>query len=233
MVGAAEFAMRPFCAAAGARATGCSGPGSDDTVNETRGGPMSAAIVVHGFETSNNRKVRIALGYKGIEYEFRTIDPGERDEIVRISGQYLTPVMTHGHRVLFDSAAILRYLDANFPDTPKLFGRDRDEQWEIEDLELFARTELAGPMMEVVHRKVSGGTVDDAMQARCAAAFSKAVAELAARLDGREWLVGDRMSAADITAAAVVARIRQSGALPLPPAAESLFPWIERVTAFE
>ncbi len=193
---------------------------------------MSAEVVVHGFETSNNMKVRIALGYKGIPYEFRTIDRSERGEIVRISGQHLTPVLTHGDCVLFDSAAILRYLDANFPDTPKLFGRDRDEQWEVEDLELFARTELAGPMMEVVHHKVSGGTVDDAMQQRCAAVFGEAVSELAARIDGREWLVGEVMSAADITAAAVVFRVRDVGIFPLPPAAEALFGWVERVTRF-
>ena len=52
-------------------------------------------VVIYGFETSNNFKVRIALGFKGIDYRFETIDPSDRAEIVRISGQPFTPVVVH------------------------------------------------------------------------------------------------------------------------------------------
>ena len=121
---------------------------------------MTDPVVVYGFETSNNMKVRIALGYKGIPYRFQSIDPGDRDEIVRLSGQYLTPVLIHGDRVVSDSGAILRYLDHAFADTPRLYGDSRTEQWAIEDEELFARAILAGPIMAIVHHKVDGGTVD-------------------------------------------------------------------------
>ena len=194
---------------------------------------MPAEVVVYGFETSNNMKVRIALGYKDIPYEFRTIDPAERTEIVHLSGQHLTPLLVHGDRVLFDSAAILRYLDANFLRTARLFGTSRDEQWAIEDQELFARTALAGPMMEVVHHRVAGGTADAAMQARCAAAFRDAAIRLAETLGRRQWLVGERMSAADITAAPVLTRVRQTGLFELPEQASSLGPWVERVMAYD
>jgi glutathione S-transferase len=37
---------------------------------------MKPEVVIHGFETSNNMKVRVALGYKDIPYEFRAIRPG-------------------------------------------------------------------------------------------------------------------------------------------------------------
>ena len=57
---------------------------------------MTPEIVVHGFETSNNMKVRVALGFKNIAYDFKWIDPADRGEIVRLSGQHLTPVMLHG-----------------------------------------------------------------------------------------------------------------------------------------
>lgn len=194
---------------------------------------MPAKIDVYGFDTSNNMKVRVALGYKGIDYAFHAIDPADRGEIVRLSGQHLTPVMVDGETVLFDSAAILRYLDANFRDTPLLFGASHREQWEIEDHELFARAILAGPMMEVVHHRVSGGTVDDAMQARCAAAFEEAARKLIAALDGREWLVGDRMTAADVTAGAVLFRVRKSGVFDPPAGVEAIDPWIDRVMAYD
>ena len=82
---------------------------------------MSDQIVVHGFETSNNFKVRVALGFKGIDYRFETIDPADRAGLVELSGQPFSPVMTHGDLVIFDSGAIMRYLEANFQDTPPLF----------------------------------------------------------------------------------------------------------------
>ncbi len=107
---------------------------------------MTSELVVHGFETSNNMKVRVALGFKDIPYEFHSIDPADRGEILKLSGQHLTPVMVHDGHVLFDSAAILRYLESNFRDRPPLFGSSHKEQWAIEDEELFARTTLAQPM---------------------------------------------------------------------------------------
>ncbi len=194
---------------------------------------MTPEVVVHGFETSNNIKVRVALGFKDIPYDFKPIDPADRSEIVRLSGQHLTPVMVHGDRVLFDSAAILRYLEANFRDRPPLFGTTHDEQWAIEDMELFARTTLAGPMMEIVHHRVSGRTVDDAMRARCAGAFAEAAETLIDRLAGREWLVRDRMSAADVTAAAVMYRIGQSKLFDPPAGADTIRGWVDRVMAFD
>lgn len=194
---------------------------------------MASELTIHGFETSNNMKVRVALGFKQISYEFRAIDPADRTEILRLSGQHLTPVLVHGDRVLFDSAAILHYLEANFRDRPPLFGTSRDEQWAIEDLELFARTTLAAPMMELVHHRVSGGTVDDEMQARCAGAFAEAAATLMIALAGNQWLVGGRMSAADVTAAAVMYRIRRAKLFDPPAGIESIAGWVDRVMAFD
>lgn len=194
---------------------------------------MSTEVVVHGFETSNNMKVRVALGYKGIPYQFRTIEPSDREEVFKISGQYLTPVLVHGDRVVFDSAAILRYLDIGFRDTPRLFGGSHAEQWEIEGWELFARTELANPMMDIVHRRVYGKPVDDAIVGRCATAFAEATTRLAHRMEGRDWLVGDAMTAADITAAAVMFRVRAAELFPVPPAAEALSTWVDKVMSFD
>ena len=57
-------------------------------------------MVIYGFETSNNLKVRVALLHKGIEHEFRTIDPADRSKVREVSGQFLTPVMVHGTTVL-------------------------------------------------------------------------------------------------------------------------------------
>ncbi len=194
---------------------------------------MSAELVIHGFETSNNIKVRVALGFKGIPYQFRTIDPQDRDEIRRISGQSLTPVMVHGDVVLFDSASIMRYLDANFPDSAKLYWGDRNEEWEIEDWEFFARVELGGPMMEVARLWATGSTVEDALLQRCTETFGSKATKLVRRMEGRQWIVGDRLSAADVTAAAVLRRVQNSNMFPVPPGADSLSAWMEKVLSFD
>ena len=182
-------------------------------------------MVIYGFETSNNIKVRLALAHKGIPYEFRTIEPADREELVRVSGQYLTPAMVDGDVVLFDSGAILRYLDANYPQTPKLFGQSHSQQWEIEDWERFGRGALAEPMMTLVHARVRGKEIAPALQESAEREFGEAVGKLEARLEGRQWGVGNEMTAADITCAAVIYRIRSSGILPWPtscPRAEEL-----------
>ncbi len=194
---------------------------------------MKPEILIHGFETSNNMKVRVALGFKQIPYEFRTIDPAQRGEIVRLSGQRLTPVMQHGDRVLFDSAAILRYVEANFRDRPPLFGSSHREQWAMEDWELFARGALAAPMMEIVHHRVYGGTVDDAMRTRCAADFARAAEKLIGGLAGRDWLVGEGPSVADVTAAPLIYRVRAAGLFELPSEIAAIADWIDRVMAFD
>ena len=141
--------------------------------------------------------------------------------------------MQHGDVVLPDSASILHYLDANFRDTPRLYGTSVAEQWAIEDWELFARAELAGPLMEVVHTKVTGGTLDDEARSRCETDFGTAASTLAAAIDGRDWLVGETMTAADIHAAAVIFRVRRAEMFTLPEDVAAIGPWVDRVMAYD
>ncbi len=193
----------------------------------------SSKLTVHGFETSNNMKVRVALGYKSIPYEFRTIDSVDRDEIVRISGQYLTPIIEHGDVVLCDSGAIMRYLDIAFRDTPKLFGHSRLGQWEIEDWELFAKHRMAGPMMRIVHVKIAGGAPDAATKQACADDFASALSELAQQIGDRDWVVGEELTAADIHAATILHRVQVAQMFEMPPQARELDAWRERVMAYD
>lgn len=190
-------------------------------------------LQIHGFETSNNLKVRVGLGFKGLAYRFHTIEPSDRTTVLQLSGQHLTPVLQHGDVVLFDSAAILRYLEARFPDAPKLFGTSLEEQWEIEDWELFARARLAGPMLELVHTRVTGGEVDDALIERCSADWTARIEELAGRMAGREWLVGGGLTAADVTAAPVLWRVQQAGLFQGAPIPAELASWRDRVMSFD
>jgi glutathione S-transferase len=82
----------------------------------------------------NNIKVRMALRFKGIEFESIPVDPQDRSAVIEVSGQELTPVIADRGIVLNDSEAILHYLDANYRDAPRLFpgnraGRKQCDAW--------------------------------------------------------------------------------------------------------
>ena len=193
---------------------------------------MDDHVTIYGFETSNNLKVRMALKHKGIPFTFETIDPSDRGEIERLSGQPLTTVMVHGDRVLFDSAAILRYLDANFPATPRLFAGPREVMWEIERWEGFARRDLAAAMMRLLPLRLAGEE-DEEAAAEAQELFEEATAELEAHLSEREWLVGEEIGAADITAAPVVFRTVNAGFAKLPAGRDKTHAWMNRVMALD
>ena len=68
--------------------------------------------------STNVERVALALAHKGLEVESVWIDPADRSEVVRISGQELVPVLVDGRQVVTDSTAILEHLDERFPKRP-------------------------------------------------------------------------------------------------------------------
>jgi glutathione S-transferase len=190
------------------------------------------AIEIFGFETSNNMKVRIALNYKDLDFVFHPVDPADRAQIVSLTGQPLTPVLRHGEVLLFDSGAILRYLDANFPAAPRLFAGDRKTLVAIEFWETFGRARLLAPLITVVNHRLQGGQ-DPAVFAAAQTDFLGAVEELTPALQGRAWLVGDTMTGADVTTAPVVFRALGYGFGDTADLAPDVRAWAERVMAYD
>jgi glutathione S-transferase len=151
----------------------------------------------------NNMKARIALNFKGLPFKKIPVDPMDRSPIVEASGQPLTPVMLHGDTVVYDSRAILRYLDTNFRDTPPLFSSDKETMSEIERLEKYARNALSQGVGIVFAQALSGNPDLDAC-GNASDMLHEASAMLEERLQGSDWLVDDRLTAADVTAAPIV-----------------------------
>jgi glutathione S-transferase len=164
---------------------------------------MAEGIRLYNLKASpNNKKVRIALNFKGLPYESVAVDPKDRAPVVEVSGQPLTPVLVHRDTVVFDSAAILRYLDANLRDTPPLFSSDYATMKEIERWEHAARGEgdLAGPVGIAFKVFLSGGKGEDELK-RASELLRPATERVERRLSESAWLVDGRMTAADVTAA--------------------------------
>lgn len=167
---------------------------------------MSAKLKLYELTGSpNNVKVRIALGYKGLEYEREVVEldsyPGDRSSIAKLSRQPRLPVVQHGETVIFDSASILRYLEANFPDTPRIFRDDYQEHGDIEQWEIFARTQIGEPI-GMIFSQAFAPEVDPASIANANQLLNDRMGALEDRLSTAEHLVGDHLTAADIACAA-------------------------------
>jgi glutathione S-transferase len=65
-------------------------------------------------------KVRAILRYKGLAFEERIVDPFDRRELIRVSGQRLVPVIVDNGQAVSDSTRIARFLDEKYPQRPIL-----------------------------------------------------------------------------------------------------------------
>jgi glutathione S-transferase len=70
--------------------------------------------------STNVERVSLLLAHKGLEVEWVEVDPADRREVVRASGQELVPVLEHDGNVIADSPVILEYLERRFPEPPLL-----------------------------------------------------------------------------------------------------------------
>ncbi len=166
---------------------------------------MSNRLTLHELTASpNNVKVRIALGYKGLEYARVPLElnefPGDRSSAVQLSRQPRLPVLQDGQTVLFGSDAIFRYLEANFPEAPPIFTDDYQAFGEIEQWEVFARTQLGEPIGMIFGQAFASET-DSAVLAKANRLINDRTGALEDKLSTGEFLVGDHLTAADIACA--------------------------------
>lgn len=162
---------------------------------------MTSSVTLYALPASpNTMKVRAALAYKKIPHQRIDIDPTKRDEIVKISGQPLTPVLKHGDAVVYDSYGILRYLDANWRGTPALYSPDRATMKAIETWELFARTDV-GPAISTMFGQIREAQPDLGKIRGANEMMNKAAGRVEETLAKSEWLVGATPTAADFTVA--------------------------------
>ncbi len=147
----------------------------------------------------NSVKVRVALGYKGLEYEIREMMAADRAPMIEAAGWPLVPILVDGDVVMRDSAAILHYLEANYREAPSLTPDSRDDILAAETLlgrltpELLRiqwglNAEIGKPDQERNRERI--------VEAR--PAMVRALGRLERRLSAQPWLVADTMSIYDI-----------------------------------
>lgn len=159
-------------------------------------------IRIHELAPSPNcMKARIGMNLKSVPFKKVAANPTDRSAIVKAFGQPLTPAMEAGDMKLFDSHAILRWLDANAKKGPRLFSPDYEGMKAIEEWEVFARTGLRRGLRPMFGMAFGRLPVEDGAIAAANAALNQDTAGIEAALEAGPWLTGERISAADVMVA--------------------------------
>jgi glutathione S-transferase len=148
--------------------------------------------------STNVERVELALAYKGLPAAAVDVEVADRSAVVAVSGQELVPVLERDGQVVVDSPAILQFLEAEYPDPP-LYPADPARRAEVDTfVDWFNRVWKLAPnaIADELERDTPDGTLIDAH----AAAMASALDRFEQLLDGRDFLMGDAVSAADFVA---------------------------------
>ncbi len=159
---------------------------------------MSESVRIHYFAKSgHSHRVALFAGLAGIPHELVTVDlvAGEHKQAPFLSlnpaGQ--VPVIEDGGVVLSDSNAILVYLARTY--APDWLPTDSVGEAEVQKFLSIAAGEIAYGPAAARLVTVFGAPLDAERAKQIAAGIFE---RLEAHLDGRDWLVGDRPTIADV-----------------------------------
>jgi glutathione S-transferase len=140
--------------------------------------------------STNVERVALALAHKGLAVESVWIEYSDRSPVERVSGQPLVPVLVDGDEVVVDSMAIVRHLEERHPEPP-LYPAERARREEmLVFIDWFNHVWKVWPNSIEAGRDVEESS----------AAMARALDRFEAMLDGRDHLMGEEFSAADVCA---------------------------------
>ncbi len=147
----------------------------------------------------NVERVTLAIGFKGLPVEIVLVDPDDRAPVERVSGQELVPVLVDDDdTVVFDSPAILEYLESRHPDPP-LWPAEPARRAEMDVfIDWFNRVWKRPPNQIVA--EMAKDVPDVERIARLGAGLRGSLDRFERLLHGRSHLFGDGLSAADCVA---------------------------------
>jgi glutathione S-transferase len=148
--------------------------------------------------STNVERVALALAHKGVGAEWVDVDPADRSEVVRVSGQALVPVLVDGDLVVSDSTAILEHLEKRFPEPP-LYPADPARRAELQLFVDWFNRVWKGPPNEIVAEEEKPQP-DGARIAELEGRIAASLPVFEQLLDGRDYLFGAALSAADVAA---------------------------------
>jgi len=163
-------------------------------------------IVVYGVPGSPFvRAVQMGLEEKGVAYRVEVVGPHEIKSAAHLARHPFgrVPAFAHGDFRLYETQAILRYLDQVFPE-PALVPSDpraaarMNQIIGINDWYFFPQAAAPIVFQRVVGPALLGMPTDEAVVAAAVPTARTCIAELDRLLGEQRYLAGDQLSIADI-----------------------------------
>jgi glutathione S-transferase len=164
-------------------------------------------LEIHGVNVSPFvRKTRVALAEKGIDYKLVPVNPfAPTPEFLKLTPLGKIPVLRDENVTLPDSSCIIAYLERRFPE-PALYPADLAQFGRALFYEEYADTRIYDTLAPVFVQRVlvpmlMKGTPDEKKIQSCIERAPAIFDYLEGEIGARPWLVGDRLSVADIAVA--------------------------------
>ncbi|HEX7416693.1 MAG TPA: glutathione S-transferase family protein [Steroidobacteraceae bacterium] len=147
-------------------------------------------------------RVQLALEYKQLPYNSHRLEFSRQEhqspQMLALNFRGRVPVLKDGDYVVFESLAVLYYLDLKYPE-PRIFGRTPEESGVIMrvicEYQSYAE-EHAMKIARAVFTSALAGRADELTQAMHVVA--REARSIEARLAKSNWIVGESFSAADM-----------------------------------
>jgi len=191
-------------------------------------------------------RVMLTLEVKGLDYESKLLEfsKGENKspEYLKLNPRGKVPTLKDGAFVVYESLAIMTYLDRKYP-TPPLFGNSPEETGQIWRLISECESYLVSTGDKVVRPIFFGKGLDKVDEIQQAAqTIRQELTTVNEQLAHSNWLVGKQITAADIgvfplvqlllrAASKEAARPLNLGLLPLGQTFPNVARWVERIEA--
>lgn len=193
-------------------------------------------IVVHSIPGSPfGRSVLMALEEKGAPYRLARMRLGaaKSPEHLALNPLGRIPVIEHDGFTLYETQAILRYLDALFPAPPLQPSDPRraarmNQVVGISDCDLFPKVGVPIAFQRIL-APMMGRATDEAMVAAALPRARLCLAELDRLLGDQPFMAGDAMTLADIMTAPVMDYVAQTPDCADMLAGTRLLAWVRRM----
>lgn len=181
---------------------------------------MSEPKLISMYLSPWSERVRWAFAFKGLPYEKQNYDPAvDEEKVKQLTGQAMVPVLIVDGKVTPDSTAILEWLEETKSEPRLLPKSDRERAhvtlWEelaISVLGPQARNLISGRLLRSTNPEMQkagryfgekyGHSADAEEQAKLT--VKRILVSLKDALNGRQYLVGDMFSRADLTTACML-----------------------------
>lgn len=176
------------------------------------------------------QKAETAFYEKGIAFEPRMLDGSEpvASEFAALWPVGRFPAIEHDGKLIFEATSIIDYLDARFPDSPRLIPADPLAAVDARMWDRFFDNYINLPQQRFVYAAIGREQGGEEMLNRWRAAFDTAYAVLDTHMQGRTWAAGE-FSLADCAAAPAL--LYADWTYAIPPQFEALLAYRARLLA--